>query len=482
MIRLPLRCAAASGESAESLERFQVPIAEATTSSLEALKQYSIGEYLLGRIGKEEDEALPFFQRAAELDPQFAMALTAIATSYFSLGEYSAAAPYYQKAFSLSGQVSEKERLYIRAHYYTDDVRDMRQGLQAYQMWADVYPRDWGPWLNIANIYSQLGQYGAAIAAGERALALDPSRGVVYGVLARDYMHAGQTANAESTARRALSICKDSNLLHETLFETALLRHDRAAMGRETEQSEGREGEWNFLDLEALAAAMDGRYKHAEELFQAAYDAAMREDLPEKASDILADQASTEFESGMSAQAHATVRRIKQHPGNPQTLFLLAELGDDSPAERALAEHSRGAGSDTLMTYVYGPRIRAAIALDQAKPLEAITELQPAAQYDFAGGFEAIAERGESYLMAKEPDKAAIEYRKILDHPGVDPVSLLLPLARAGLARAESQAGRIDQSKADYEELFRQWSGADKDLPALLIARKEYASLNTSRR
>ena len=139
------------GESAESLERFQVPIAQATTSSLEALKQYSIGEYLLGRIGKEESEVLPFFQHAAELDPQFAMALTAIATSYSSLGEYEAAVPYYQKAFSLSGQVSEKERLYIRAHYYTDDVRDISQGLQAYQMWAETYPRDWGPWLDIAN-------------------------------------------------------------------------------------------------------------------------------------------------------------------------------------------------------------------------------------------------------------------------------------------------------------------------------------------
>lgn len=461
------------GESAESLERFQVPIAQATTSSLEALKQYSIGEYFLGRIGKEEDEVLPFFQRAAELDPQFAMALTAIATSYTSLGEHEAAEPYYQKAFNLSGQVSEKERLYIRAHYYTDDVGDLNQGLHAYAMWADTYPRDWGPWLDIANIYSQLGQYGAAIAAGQRALTRDPSRGVVYSVLARDYMHADQVGNAESTAMRALSIGRDSNLLHATLFETALLRNDRAAMDHEIARSQGKEGEWNFLNLEARAAAMDGRYKHAEELFQAAYVAAMRESLPEKASDILIDQASAEFEGGMPAAARATLQRVQQHAA--ETLFLRAELGQ----ERALAGYGSGAGSDTLMRYVYGPRIRAAIALDQAKPQEAIAELQPAAEYDFAAGFDAIAERGEAFLMAKEPEKAAMEYRKILDRPGVDPVSILRPLARAGLARAESQAGHVDQAKADYEELFRLWDGADPNLPVLLTARKEYASLSS---
>lgn len=470
------------GESNESLERFQVPIAQATTSSLEALKQYSIGEYLLGRIGKEEGEVLPFFQRAAELDPQFAMALAAIATSYSSLGESGAAAPYFEKAFSLSSQVSEKERLYIRAHYYTDDVRDVNRGLQAYEMWAYTYPRDWGPWLNIANIYSQLGQYGPAITAGEHALALDPSRGVVYGSLARDYMHAGQIANAETTAMRAVALGKDSTLLHTTLFETALLRQDRAAMDRQSAQGHTKEGEWNYLNLEALVAAMDGRYKRAEELFQAAYDAAMHESLPETASKILMDEASAELAAGMVATARSTLRRIQQPPDNPDVLLLLAELGDNSPAERALAERLQGSGSDTLMTYVYGPRIRAAIALHQAKPLGAIAELQPVAEYDFADGFGAIAERGESYLMAKEPEKAAIEFKRILDHPGIDPVSVLRPLAEVDLARAESQAGQIDQSKADYEAFFHQWSGADPDLPLLLAARKEYAALSSARR
>jgi tetratricopeptide (TPR) repeat protein len=134
------------------------------------------------------------------------------------------------------------------------------------------------------------------------------------------------------------------------------------------------------------------------------------------------------------------------------------------------------------MTYVYGPRIRAQIALHQAKPSQAILELQPVAKYDFAAGFAGIAERGEAYLMASEPEKAAMEYRKIIDHPGVDPVSPLIPLAYLGLARAESQAGLVEQSRASYEKLFEQWKEADADLPALLIARREYASLRAARR
>ncbi len=173
------------GESAKSVKEYEVPIAQATTSSLEALKAYSIGEYMVGRSGKEETETLPLFQRAVELDPQFAMAYAAIATDYYNLNEYKLAAPYYQKAFDLSDHVSQKERLYIRAHYYADSVKDVEQGIKEYQLWAATYPRDWGPWLDIAKEYTELGQYAPAIAAGEQAMRLDQSRGVIYTELAR---------------------------------------------------------------------------------------------------------------------------------------------------------------------------------------------------------------------------------------------------------------------------------------------------------
>jgi eukaryotic-like serine/threonine-protein kinase len=471
------------GESAQSVERFQVPVAQATTPSLEALKQYSTGEYLLGRTGAEENEVLPYFQKAVQLDPKFAMAYAAMATGYHDLGEQDLAVPYYQKAFDLSEQVSEKERLYIRAHYYADDVKDVEQGIKAYQMWAAVYPHDWGPWLDIANEYTQLGQYDHAIAAGEQALKLDPSRGIAYSVLARAYLGAGRDADARSTVQRALAMGKDSYLLHATLFEIAFLEQDAGGMSREIDWSRGKKSEWDFLTLEAFAAASEGRLNHAEELFHSAYDAAAGEDLPETADEILIDQASVEFDAGRTAAAQATLRRVKHlHEGDPELGFLEAELGDVSIAEHALAVHETGGHPGTLATYLYGPRIRAAIALDEAKPLDAIADLGPAADYDLAGGFSVIAERGEAYLRAKQPEKAAVEYKKILDHGGVDPVSPLLPLARLDLARAEAQGGHVDESRADYEKLFALWKDADADLPVLAVARKEGAALSGGRR
>ena len=339
------------GESAESLEHFQVPIAQATTSSLEALKQYSIGEFLLGRMGKEENEVLPFFQRAFELDPHFVMAAAAIALSYQRLGEYQLARPYYQTAFDQSSHVSEKERLYIRAHYFADDQKDVIQGLQAYRMWAEVYPRDWGPWLDMAIEYTRLGQFPEAIAAGQQALSLDQSRGIIYGVLARDYLRMDRDGDAKATAMRALSLGKHSSLLDATLYETALLEHDSVTMAREVAQSEGKPGQWNLYDLQAFAAAREGKLKRAEELFHVAYEAAMRENLAEKADGILMDEANAELEGGLTAEARTTLHRVRpQTLSSPQGALLQAELGDTALAERLLAAHPSTTGSDTLMT------------------------------------------------------------------------------------------------------------------------------------
>jgi len=298
------------GESAKSVERFQVPIAQATTSSLEALKAYSIGEHMVGRTGKEETETLPMFQRAVELDPQFAMAYAAIATDYYNLNEYKLAAPYYQKAFDLSGQVSEKEKLYIRAHYYADSQKDMEQGIKEYQLWAETYPRDWGPWLNIANAYTQLGQYAPAIAAGEQALRLDPSRGISYSVLARAYLRVNRFADAKATALRAVAIGKDPYGLHATMFQIAFVEHNEAEMSREIAWSDGRPSAWFSLYIQAFAAATSGKYKQAEELFHAAYGVAERENLSETADDVLIDQATMEFELGLPNAARDTLKRV----------------------------------------------------------------------------------------------------------------------------------------------------------------------------
>lgn len=466
------------GESSKSVERFEVPIAQATTSSLEALKAYSIGEYMVGRTGKEETETLPMFQRAVELDPQFAMAYAAIATDYHNLNEFKQAAPYYQKAFDLSGQVSEKERLYIRAHYYADSQNDAEQGIKEYRLWGETYPRDWGPWLNIANEYTQLGQYSPAIAAGEQALRLDPSRGISYTVLARAYLRANRLADAKATGLRAVALGKNSYGLHAILFEIAFIERDRAAMSREIAWSQGRPSEWYCLYVQALAAATEGKYKKAEDLFHAAYNVAERESLAETADNVLIAEATTEFELGQPVAARSTLRRVKEQGwDNPELVVLKAELGDIPFAEHFLAEHVGVNHPGTLMTHEYLPRINAEIALQRGKYLDAVSALEPTSFYELASGFRVFAQRGEAYRRAGQLEKAANEFENILAHQGVDPVSPQFPLARLWLGRVTVGIGRAAQGRSEYEKFLAMWKDADKDLPVLLAAQREYASL-----
>ncbi len=467
------------GESAPSVEHFQVSIAQATTSSLEALKAYSIGEYMVSRTGKDETETLPMFLRCVELDPNFAMAYAAIATDYYNLNEPKLASPYYQKAFDLSEQVSEKEKLYIRAHYYADAQKDLQQGIKTYQLWAETYPRDWGPWLNIARAHTQLGQAAPAIAAAQQALRLDPSRGINYTVLAQAYLHDNRFADAKSTALEAVKIGKDSYNLHSLLFQLAFVDHDYAAMAHEIAWSQGRPSAWYSLQFQALAAASQGKYRLAEELFHSAYNVAQREHLAEAADDILVKQASMELDSGSLQTARSTLRRIStQNNDNPEYAWNKARLGDIAFAEHFLAS-SNSNQSGTLMTYVELPRLRAEIALHRAKPQEAIAALEPT-PYELAGGLELFAQRGEAYQKANHPEQAIAEYRKLLAHQGLDPVSPLLPLAHLWLARTQAQSGSLQESKSEYEKLFVLWKDADKDLPPLQVAEKEYAAVNTA--
>ncbi len=466
------------GESARSVERFEIPIAQATTSSLEALKAYSIGEDMLGRTSRDETETLPVFQRAIELDPDFAMAYAAVATDYYNLKEPKLAAPYYQKAFDLSARASEKERLYIRAHYYADSQNDLEQGIREYQLWAETYPHDWGSWLNIAKLYTLTGQYASAITAGEQALRLDGSRGINHSVLARAYLRANRYSDAKSTVLQAIRMGKDSYELHTLLFQLAFIENDHATMENELAWSHGKPSEWRFLDLEASTAATGGRCRQAEQLFRRAHGIAQHENLAEAADDVLLDQASAEIACGTPLVARATLSHVsKEDTDKPDFAFLKAELGDISFADRLLAQYSDNEHPGTLVRYVYAPRLHAQVALQRNKPLDAIAAMEPTTRYELAGGLTTFAQRGEAYRRAGQTENAANEYRALLAHRGVDPLSPLFPLAHLGLARAAAYAGNMQDGRLEYEKFFAVWKDADKDLPVLMAARREYAAL-----
>jgi DNA-binding winged helix-turn-helix (wHTH) protein/tetratricopeptide (TPR) repeat protein len=456
------------GESAKSLESFQVPIQQATTPSLDALKAYSLGVYLDAQ-GKEPLETLPFYQQAAELDPRFCMAYNAVASEYINLNEYKLAAEYYKKAIELSGHLSEREKFVIQGRNL-----NVEQRIKTFQMWAATYPHDFVPWFDLAADRVDIGQDAAAIPAGVRALELEPNQWLNYYILARAYERTNRFAEAKAVGARAVQRNKDPARLHALLFEIAFAEQDQSALSQETQWSENHPDDYFLMDLRASAAAALGKRREAEGLFRRAYEAAVHDNLAETADDILLDQSILEFWLGLPAVSHATLGRIrKPDPDSPDFVMLRAKLGDPSAAERFLVKH-KNETQDVLMAYLYVPLVRATLAVERRKPLDAIAELEAAAPYDLVD-YNAMTLRGEAYLRANRPDMAATEYQKILAHRGLSPVSHLYPLAYLGLARAYALENHKNESRGEYEKFFAFWKDADADVPILKQARAEYA-------
>ena len=466
------------GESSKSMESYQVPIMTATTPSLEALQAYSTGAYLAS-LGKEENESLPLFQRAVELDPQFAMAYGQIANDYYNLSEFNQASLYYAKAFQLSEHVSAKEKLILQAHYYAEGKRDLENGIKTYRLWADTYPFDWVPFVNLCNQYTQLGQYMPAIDAGQQALKLQPDRGITYSVLARALVRANRFAEAKAVGELAEKRGKDSVGLHSTLFDMAVQEQDGITVSRETQWAAAHNAGWYgwiFPYSQAEAKAMIGSYRQAEALFHMAYRSAKEQKASESADGLLMSEAQMEFDFGLPTIAKSTLRRIEnQSPDVSDLAVLYAELGDTSAAQRYTAAHSNQT-DDTKIRDLYLPRVRAALAMSQDKPLDAVTALEAARSYELAD-LAVLTQRAAAYLRAGKGEMAAREYQAVLAHPGLEPGGYLYPMAHLGLARSLALSGHTDANRAEYKTFLSIWRDADLDLPILKEANAELAGL-----
>ncbi len=467
------------GESSKSVESYEVPIVQATTASLDALRFYSIGQSMDAQ-GKNETEALPFYQHAVGLDPQFAMAYGAMANEYYNLSEPNLAAEFYQKAFDLSGHVSAKEKLVLEAHYYSEGIQDIERGINAYRQWTETYPNDWAPWIDLANNYTQIGQYTPATAAARQALKIQPDRAINYSVLVRALKCANQFAEARWVGLEAIRRGQDSAGLHSSLYEIAAAEHDASALSQEAQWAANHGSGWygwyfNFLIAKSAAAA--GKRKKAEVLFRSAWEAAQRENLPEAADRILLYEAATELNFGLPAVSRTTLDRMRSPDSDlPDVALVRADLGDLSAAERFVSAHSRETQTGTLLANVDLPRVRAKLAMKHGQPLDAVTALTSARPYELAS-YYVPSERAEAWVKAGHPELAVPEYQKILANPGVDPLSPLYPMAHLGLARAYLRQNRISESRGEYEHFFAQWKEADGDVPLLVQARAEYVRL-----
>ena len=467
------------GESSKSISGYQVPIEQATTSSLEALRAYSIGNSIVAQ-GRPATESLPFFRRAVELDPQFAMAYDGLGSSYFHLNEFTRSLQNFQKAMDLSNRVSERERLILRAHYYGEGYENVQLALQTYQLWAATYPYDSRPVVSLISLYTDMGHPLDGIPYGERALALQPENGLLYQALVRACTHAGRFDEAKSLGAQAAKLGKDNSHIHASLWQVAYAEHNAGDLERETQwahsHADGWYG-WFFPDLEATAEGSEGRFRDSEKTYAQSVAVAKREGLEDLADHLLVDQAFTEGELGELAKLRATLQRIRDP--NPDVILiarLRVALGDVAYAEKVLASESGKPNRGFLGATVDLPCLRATIALARRRPLEAISALEASLPYDQTDYSLAFL-RGQAYLDLARPEQALAEYRKIVGNPGVDPASPQAPLAHLGMARAYALQGDHVASRTEYEHFLANGKNSDPDAHIFTVAKAELAKI-----
>jgi serine/threonine protein kinase/tetratricopeptide (TPR) repeat protein len=467
------------GESLSSVEKFSAPLEQATTPSLEALQSYSLAteKNLQGQIVP----SLPFFKRAIQLDPNFAMAYVGLGYTYSNLGEPGLAALNFKKAHDLLGRVTEREKLHIEAAYYWNVVGDLGKTLQAQEVLEQTYPRDkWAP-NDLSIIYRQLGQHEKALAEAQEAARRDPASGLNYVALTLGYLNLNRLDEARASAEEGLAKDTDSPPLRIALYSVAFLQNDPAGMAKQVAGSVGKPGlEDALLDLEADTAAYSGRLREARDFSRRAVTTAEGTGNKGSAAFYECSAAVREglFGNTLEARQRATAALSISTMRDIQFGAALALALAGNPRVRALADDlARRFSADTLVQMNYLPMIRARLALNQAKAQKAVEVLQPISPYELGTGTLPAYVRGEAYLAAHLGSEAAAEFQKTLDHRGIVVNEPIGALARLQIGRAYAMQRDTAKARTAYQDFLTLWKDADPDIPILKHAKAEYARL-----
>jgi DNA-binding winged helix-turn-helix (wHTH) protein/tetratricopeptide (TPR) repeat protein len=472
------------GESLASIQRFNTPVEQATTPSLEALQAYSLGCKQL--MGGDDVAAVPFFQRAISLDPNFAVAYALLGTSYANLGELNLAAENTTRAYELREKVSERERLYIDSHYHMFVTGSVEKGRQTFELWSQVYPRDDVPTFNLGAMYGNIGQFDKALEKARESLRLDPESGMNYSQLVYCYLALNRVLEAQATAEEAQSKKLDSPSLQITLYMVAFLQNDSKAMAKQVAWGAGKPGvEDVLLAFDADSAAYFGRLRRARELTRRAVVSAEQAEEKETAAIHEAEAALREALFGNVAEARSLAAKVSRPSTGEDVQFaaaLTSAIAGDTAKGQALADDlANRLPEDTFVQFTYVPTIRAQLALTRNDPSEAIEALQVAAPYELGdlsfARLNPVYVRGEAYLAAHRGTEASAEFQKILDHRGVVANEPIGALAHLQIGRAYAMQGDTTKARAAYQDFLTLWKDADPDIPILIAAKSEYAKL-----
>ncbi|HET9838351.1 MAG TPA: protein kinase [Candidatus Angelobacter sp.] len=474
------------GESLGSVQKFATPQEDATTSSLEALKAFSMGRKLFDT--QSQSAALPYFKRAVELDPNFAMAYSTMGTVYFNQGSPAEAAENVTRGYELRARVSERERFYIESHYVTMALRDVERGRQILELWQQTYPRDWGPSTNLASMFDALGDRDKDLKYSQESMRLDPDSVISYENLAEAYMELNRLEEAEAVNKEAerRNLEDEGSMLER--YQLAFLKANTAEMARLAALAQGKPGVEEVLFVaQSDTEAWYGRAKKARDLSSKAMELAEQIGSKGAASGMQTEVALWEAAMGEQEMARrdaaAALRLAQNEDAKAVAALALAWAGDTSTAERLATELNQALPQGTLIQKNWLPTIRAAIALQRKQPDKAIELLQTAARYELGLPTKLAITlcpayvRGQAYMAKGNGGAAAAEFQKFIDHRGLVANFPLGALARLQLARAYALQKDSAKARSAYLDFLTLWKDADNDIPVLQQARAEYAKL-----
>ena len=490
------------GESLNTVQKFDTPLEQGSTPSLEALKSYSEGMRAIS-TGNDTPAAIPLFKRAIELDPSFAQAYGVLSLQYQDLGESAIAVDYARKAYELRGRTSEPEKYFVTARYDKEVTGNIEAAIQTCQLWIAAYPRSWLARTLLAGaIYPVVGEYEKAGAESKEAIRLDPNAPAAYDMLMSNQIALNQLDDAKATSEQARFRRLNFTQLGIDRYELAFLQNDSVGMVRQAAASVGQPGtEDQMLASEAETAAYRGHLQRARDLSRQATDSAERADEQEPAATYMAISAVPEalFGNAKEAERRATpaLQRSTGRDVEYAAALTFAFAGDNTRSEALADDLSRKYPEDTLVQFNFLPTLRGTLALNRQDAPEALAALRAATPYELGvtrfstppwTAMYPVYVRGEAYLVTHQGVEAAAQFQKILDHPGVvlnEPIAALahLQLGRAyALVEAQASHGTDAdaaraKARAAYQDFLTLWKNADPDIPIFKQAKAENARL-----
>jgi DNA-binding winged helix-turn-helix (wHTH) protein/tetratricopeptide (TPR) repeat protein len=477
------------GESFSSIQKYDTPIEQATTPSLEALQAFTMAMKTTREVG--EVKSIPYFKRAIELDPNFALANARLGGAYIGLGEPGQSAENIQKAYELKERVSDPERFNITALYHIAISGDLEKANQTCELWARAYPRDEIPHLLTGLNYEYLGRYEQAISEDLRAIELNPDYAVTYSNLMEVYTPLNRLEESKATYRKALDRKIDGPFLHADMYVVAFLENDASEIQRQIDLATSIPGaeDW-LLSQQSDTWAYSGQLTKAREFSRRAAESARRNDLNEVAAIWRMNAVVREVEFGNTGHAREAVeqalRLADTRDSQVLAAMVLARAGDSARAQALADSLEKRFPRSTELNNYWLPTIRAAIQLNRGEPAGSLKTLEPAAPYELAyprpqleGGsliYPAYL-RGQAYLLLHQGREAAAEFQKFIDQRALVVNCPFSALAHLWLGRAHSIEGNVAAARKSYGEFLTLWKDADPDVPILRQAKFEFATL-----